>query len=644
MAYHTGDNSNENVPGTLLPDTFYLRGGNDTADGGFGDDWIYGGWGNDLLFGGAQDDNLYGQTGRDRLRGGSGEDLLEGGGGADVLDGGSGDDFFISDSVADMNGDRAYGGTGVDTLDLDMTGAERFRFEARDPNEVSNFAGMSFRDIERYYLTGSNRADALIGWLLDDHLYGGRGNDWIDGRSGTDVLDGDNGYDTVFGGDGHDVMEGGSGNDLLHGGAGSDKLGGEADDDRLRGETGDDSISGGPGSDFLSGAAGNDTLKSDGYYEDEGNEYDALNGGAGDDLLSIGSGDTANGQAGTDRLEANFAGSTLNETYAIRQESHTFANGARVSGVESLLYQGGSGADAITGGDLEDTLRGGDGDDQLSGGGGYDSIQGGNGNDRLNGGGGDDIFYGGAGNDVLIGGAGDDRFDRASYARESGNDRFLGQAGADTVQIDRVVFATDRLAVDGGVGRDVVQFYLYGEIGAVVDLRDQSRNDALALGVTLTAVEALRGSDRDDSFAGTAATDAFFGMHGNDVLSGRGGDDRLMGGGGSDIVTGGAGADTFDFTDFSRELYGVDTIADFTRGQDRLAFHVADLGSRSASEIDLVGGASPVPAGDGPTFLFDDATDRLWLDEDGSGDAFDPVLLATLAGVNGLSLSDFAFS
>lgn len=619
LANYEGSDAAERVRGTYVEDDIYLYGGNDVADGSFGTDWIYGGEGNDRLFGGYQDDFLYGEEGNDRLRGDSGGDVLNGGAGRDTIDGGSGDDRISVDGPIELRGDRVYGGTGIDTLVLDLSDAARFRFSARDSIDVSSFGGMTFRDIERYEISGGIRADAMTGWLHDDSLSGNGGNDRLVGYFGDDSLDGGEGNDVLLGGGGHDFVWASDGNDLARGGFGDDGLNGNAGNDRLYGENGHDDMDGGTGRDLLVGGAGNDTLESD-DYQDAGTERDSLNGGAGADLVRIGVRDVANGQAGLDRLDAYFVESTSNESFVLRQASQSFANGARVSGFEALNYEGGSGRDAITGGRFADYLNGGGG------------------NDRLNGGAGNDNIDGDTGNDVLIGGLGSD-----VLSHESGNDRLLGQAGNDTFEIDwdESSELPYRVVVNGGAGRDTVNF-ISVTLGAVVDLTQQSRNDGLAYGKTLAGIEVLQGTSLDDNFAGTARADAFFGNSGDDVLTGRLGNDRLMGGLGSDILTGGGGRDVFDFTDYDSG-WMADTITDFTRGQDRLAFDLSDLGWRSQAGVQLQSGIDPDPVGGAANLLFDRSTGRLWLDADGANDTYGPELLITLNGVRALAESDFLF-
>ena len=67
--------------------------GNDTLDGGNGNDAILGLAGNDTLNGGNGNDVLDGGGGNDGLTGGNGNDMLFGSFGMDTLIGGNGDDF-----------------------------------------------------------------------------------------------------------------------------------------------------------------------------------------------------------------------------------------------------------------------------------------------------------------------------------------------------------------------------------------------------------------------------------------------------------------------------------------------------------------------------------------------------------------------
>ena len=59
--------------------------GDDSFDGGAGNDRLRGGGGNDVLDGGAGNDDLDGEDGDDLLAGGAGNDSIEGGNGNDLL-------------------------------------------------------------------------------------------------------------------------------------------------------------------------------------------------------------------------------------------------------------------------------------------------------------------------------------------------------------------------------------------------------------------------------------------------------------------------------------------------------------------------------------------------------------------------------
>src|SRR5207247_637215 len=139
-----------------------------------------------------------------------------------------------------------------------------------------------------------------------------------------------------------------------------------------------------------------------------------------------------------------------------------------------VLFDGGAGADTVTGGsgndwliggdkwlngdtDGADTLNGGAGDDILTGSDGVDSLSGGTGNDRLNGGDGDETtLAGGDGNDFIAGGDGNDTL--TGDAAVAGSDVLNGGTGDDTLL--------------GGAGNDT---YLYIQgLGVLdVDILDQ---------------------------------------------------------------------------------------------------------------------------------------------------------------------------
>ena len=110
----------------------------------------------------------------------------------------------------------------------------------------------------------------------------------------------------------------------------------------------------------------------------------------------------------------------------------------------------------------------------------------------------------------------------------------------------------------------------------------------------------------NDTFRGGAGNDTGFGMDGRDFLMGITGDDVLYGGGGNDKLYGGAGQDTLDGGDGNDVINGgkgqdirtggagadvfvfgltedsLDTITDFTSGEDHIRYAAAGIGIYSA--------------------------------------------------------------
>jgi Ca2+-binding RTX toxin-like protein len=170
------------------------------------------------------------------------------------------------------------------------------------------------------------------------------------------------------------------------------------------------------------------------------------------------------------------------------------------------------------------------------------------GNDRLTGSAFDDVLFGGPGDDVLAGGGG---FDTVSYAKVT---RWM-----------RVDLET---GVAIGEGRD-----------------------------TLNGIEAVIGSDFNDSLRGDALGNALYGGVGDDQIWGRAGDDRLFGGDGADVLygglgadrlTGGAGPDTFLFRALAESTLagdGRDRIMDFDQaGGDLIDLRDIDANLRAAGD------------------------------------------------------------
>jgi len=234
----------------------------------------------------------------DRIIGGRGNDTLFGTAGADTLIGGQGNDLF---RIADLGFARVDGGSGSDTLALDLAGV------TLDLRAVPN---RFLRDIETFDLTGTgnnrlvvtknevlnlsdttntltvlrNAGDGVTfvggGWsdagttggfrrfvngeavvrvqetsipggptAGADNLTGTTGADTIDALGGNDTINGGAGADSILGNDGADSLLGGNAADTLIGGAGNDTIAGEAGNDLLTGGSGADIFRFGPISD-----------------------------------------------------------------------------------------------------------------------------------------------------------------------------------------------------------------------------------------------------------------------------------------------------------------------------------------------------------------------------------------------------------
>jgi Ca2+-binding RTX toxin-like protein len=243
--------------------------------------------------------------------------------------------------------------------------------------------------------------------------------------------------------------------------------------------------------------------------------YDTFNilyGQGGDDYIFGGAGqDTMGGGTGNDIYDVDNLGDVVIEDFFSNGVDEVYAS---VSGytltndVERLRLYGD--ANSGTGNKLDNALYG----NQL--------------NDTLDGKDGNDYIFGGIGNDTMIGGQGNDIFDVDNL-----NDVVIENANEG---IDLVYASISGYTI----GENVEQLHLYGD--------------------------ATSGN-------GNSLDNTIYGNRLNDTLNAGAGNDILVGYGGDDILTGGSGNDTFRFTNdpgADLALLGVDTITDFTVGQDKI--------------------------------------------------------------------------
>lgn len=99
----------------------------------------------------------------------------------------------------------------------------------------------------------------------------------------------------------------------------------------------------------------------------------------------------------------------------------------------------------------------------------------------------------------------------------------------------------------------------------------------------------LLGGKGNDFLNGNLGNDEVFGGQGDDFVLGGQNDDFLYGNKGLDTLTGGTGNDTFVF-DFSPTGFtdGIDTITDFTVGQDELLLDLAGSAPVDAFALSFV--------------------------------------------------------
>lgn len=146
-------------------DSVSAGGGDDVVLAGIGNDSISGSSGSDLVIGGRGNDTMTGSTGSDLLAGNAGNDRASGGGDHDVLllgtgpdsaNGGAGNDVVIITDDALAGLDTVVGGTGTDTLRLEVSqsvyDSAAFTTEIRAfvPGvETTLSIGLTVREVER---------------------------------------------------------------------------------------------------------------------------------------------------------------------------------------------------------------------------------------------------------------------------------------------------------------------------------------------------------------------------------------------------------------------------------------------------------------------------------------------------------------
>ncbi len=164
--------------------------------------------------------------------------------------------------------------------------------------------------------------------------------------------------------------------------------------------------------------------------------------------------------------------------------------------------------------------------------------------------------------------SGEDLYDATGFSGSSQNagssgtfNEFEGMGGNDTIT---------------GNGSTRIT-YLSATEGVTVDLSTGTVTGGASVGTDtiLGGVNAVRGTNFDDTIIGGAGAETLEGRDGNDSISGNGANDRLIGGGGNDTIDGGGGFDIAQFTGAIAQYSitpggfpGTSTVTDTVAGRD----------------------------------------------------------------------------
>jgi Ca2+-binding RTX toxin-like protein len=530
-------------------------GPNDDEVVGFdGDDELRGDADQDVLTGGEDDDLVYGGTGNDRGTGDNGDDDMFGDDGADIFEGNVGDDVIVGDggSVADATIDGVGTGTAIDVA----------KVQAVDGNTTRASTSSNARRADcSFNAAATGNSDCLYGGSGSDAIFGGSDGDFGYGESGADLLEGNDGPDELRGGTEDDLLFGSGGTDDLYGEGGNDEAFGDRtiaawvtdtpsagvedhifggpDPDRLEGDGGGDDIFGGAANDHAEGNDGDDSIFGEGGNDDLIGGSDKagvtdvgetlVSGGEGNDVitgdnativatgyvlgrtvtlldLTIGGGDTIEGDAGTDAAFGQVG--------------------------DDVIWGDHGTVGPIVGAAANDYLEGDNGDDTIRGEAGTDDIVGGgsaadgvidadrDGTDLADTG--ETLLDGGAARDWMAG-------DNTRMDRVLGNGLDYPDADVTPIKLFDVNSANAGASggdnMTGGDGDDLMFGQGNGSQGNQSDPEDDADNDGDG------AVDEDAAAWLGDTMLGNAGDDYVEGNHGSDFLSGGDNNDDLIGGG-----------------------------------------------------------------------------------------------------------------
>ncbi|MBG1261970.1 beta strand repeat-containing protein [Nostoc commune] len=649
-SYSTGNN-------TLIGDAgndnlnVYFSTGNNLLSGGAGNDNLsvsglfaysgsierYYGSGNNTLNGGAGNDGLDASytIGNNTLNGGTGDDRLyvNNAEGNNLLSGGDGNDSFYLGNNYEYADPSSFvtqtvnGGIGDDLLSGDYISANAgitttFNATTNIGSITRGTYRVSYKNIERLNISGTRYDDLIVGSNGNDTLSTGSGNDTIDGGKGDDFLSVDDRYNPIQG--------------ITSTFNATTNIGSIADGtnrisykniERLN-------ITGTVYDDLIVGSNGNDTLSTGGFYGSGGN--DTIDGGKGDDVLSVDYTGATKGISSTFNATTNIGSITAG------------TDGVSYKNIERLNILGTQYNDLIVGTNGNDTIE------RFSGG--NDTIDGGKGDDFLS------VYYSttkgisstfNATTNIGSITAGTDgvsykNIERLNIFDTAYDDLIVGSNGNDTLST-----RGGNDTIDGGKGDDVLS----------VNYTDLATNDNIGKGMTsifnattkigsitvggnpVTYKVSYKNIERLD-ILGTDYDDSIAGSNGNDTLRGGLGNDTLTGGKGNDSLYGEYGTDTFAFNSFNE---GVDTIYDFNFSnqfettneliQVSAGGFGGGLSSGSLKANQFTIGTSATT--NTQRLIYNSATGGLFFDQDGSKSGFTQVQFAQISG--GVTLTENNF-
>ena len=206
----------------------------------------------------------------------------------------------------------------------------------------------------------------------------------------------------------------------------------------------------------------------------------------------------------------------------------------------------------------------------------------------------------------------------------SGNDRFVLGSSAETI--------------DGGTDIDTLDFRSAGAVKVALD-GSFINAGAAAKGDTYAGMENIFGSlTGADSLAGNIEANLIRGFGGNDSLFAVDGNDTLTGGAGVDTISTGFGINQIRFNALSERG---DVLTNFDASNDEIWIKASGFGGNLGAPGMLAAGrftsGTDKQADDaGDRFIYNEVSDRLYFDRDGTGTGFAAVLLCVNDGAFGV--------